>query len=104
LKKAKVEGEPVEGEVIEGEPVEGEPVEGEPVEGEEEGEVVEGEDEGEPAEGEPTEGEPEEEGKKRRVLFCGTTDASGSHTGDLVLLGLLMAAFAGAPYLRKRVN
>ena len=38
------------------------------------------------------------------LLGCGATDASGSHTGDLVLLGLLMAAFAGAPYLRKRVN
>lgn len=98
------EGEPVEGEVVEGEPVEGEVVEGEPVEGEEEGEVVEGEEEGETVEGEPAEGEGEPEGKKHRILFCGTTDASGSHTGDLLLFGLLMASFAAAPYLRKRVN
>lgn len=96
------EGEIEEGEVVEGETEEGEVVEGEAAEGEEEGEVVEGEtEEGEDAEGE---GEEEEEGKKRRVLFCGSSDASGSHTGDLVLLGLLMASFVAAPYMRKRVN
>jgi PKD repeat protein len=42
--------------------------------------------------------------KERRILFCGALTASGSHTGDLVLLGLLLASFTAAPYLRKRVN
>ena len=110
--------EPAEGEVEEGEATEGEEegeaVEGETVEGEEEGEAVEGETvegeavegeavEGEATEGEATEGEGEEE-KERRILFCGSADASGSHTGDLVLMGLLLASFAAAPYMRKRVN
>jgi len=103
-----------------------------PGEGEEEGEdegEVEGEGEGEDEEGE-GEGEngddsddddgddddgddddgddddsgDEEETKKRRVLFCGSTDTSGGFGGDLILLGLLLSAFATAPYLRKRQN
>ncbi|HDP34876.1 MAG TPA: hypothetical protein ENN29_07175 [Candidatus Hydrogenedentes bacterium] len=82
------EGEPDIEDETEGEEEEGE----NKVEGEAEGEgAVEGENEGEGGGGVENEGEGEERTKEKRILFCGSTSKNGNKSGDIFLLGCIVA-------------